>query len=191
MLVQSAYGKSRVRLVQVRRQGDRHAVRDLTVAIQFRGAYDESYTDGDNSSVLPTDTMKNTVYALAAQEPVTDPEPFALRLARHFLERNPRLSRATIEITEHAAVHPTGPGAQTAQELRTLGVELALDDFGAGFSSLSTLRALPVQTLKLDRGIVAGLGVDAADTGIVSGVLRADTEPEGVPLELADRSSGF
>jgi urate oxidase len=101
MLVQSAYGKSRVRLVQVRRQGDRHTLRDLTVAIQFKGAYDESYTDGDNSSVLPTDTMKNTVYALAAQHPVTDPEPFALRLARHFLDRNPRLVRTTIDITEH------------------------------------------------------------------------------------------
>lgn len=101
MLVQSAYGKSRVRLVQVQRHGDRHALRDLTVAIQFKGAYDESYTDGDNSGVLPTDTMKNTVYALAAERPVTDPEPFALRLARHFLERNPRLVRVTIEITEH------------------------------------------------------------------------------------------
>ena len=52
------------------RRGDRHDLRDLTVAIRFEGDYDESYTDGDNSDVLPTDTMKNTVYALAAQQPV-------------------------------------------------------------------------------------------------------------------------
>jgi urate oxidase len=102
MLAQSAYGKSRVRLVQVCRRGDRHDLRDLTVAIQFKGHYDDSYTDGDNSGVLPTDTMKNTVYALAAQQSVGDPEAFGLRLARHFLDRNVRLSRVRIDLTEHA-----------------------------------------------------------------------------------------
>ena len=73
MLVQTAYGKSRVRLVQVARHGDRHDLRDLTVAIRFEGDYDESYTAGDNSGVLPTDTMKNTVYALAARGQSTGP----------------------------------------------------------------------------------------------------------------------
>ena len=47
-----------------------------TVAIRFEGDYDESYTEGDNSDVLPTDTMKNTVYALAARQPVVEPEAF-------------------------------------------------------------------------------------------------------------------
>ena len=98
------------------------------MAIQFKGAYDESYTDGDNRGVLPTDTMKNTVYALAAEGLITDPEPFALRLARHFLEGNPRLTRVTIEITEHLwarirngdrerdhAFVRTGPDVRTAR----------------------------------------------------------------------------
>lgn len=101
MLAQSAYGKSRVRLVQVRRSGDRHDLRDLTVAIKFKGHYDESYTQGDNSGVLPTDTMKNTVYALAAQGPVHAPEAFAMALATHFVDRNPRLIRARVDISEH------------------------------------------------------------------------------------------
>jgi urate oxidase len=101
MLVNSAYGKSSVRLVQVRRHGDRHDLRDLTVAIQFKGHYDEVYTDGDNQAVLPTDTMKNTVYALAALEPVDAPEPFGLALAKRFLDRNARLVRARIDLTEH------------------------------------------------------------------------------------------
>jgi urate oxidase len=101
MLAQSSYGKSRVRLVQVRRRGDRHDLRDLTVAIRFSGEFDESYTDGDNSAVLPTDTMKNTVYALAASEPVVEPESFGLRLARHFLDRNPRARRVRVDLSEH------------------------------------------------------------------------------------------
>jgi urate oxidase len=101
MLAQSAYGKSRVRLVQVSRHGGRHDVRDLTIAIRFEGNYEKSYTNGDNTDVLPTDTMKNTVYALAARAPVEEPESFGLRLARHFLERNPPLMRARIDLTEH------------------------------------------------------------------------------------------
>jgi urate oxidase len=102
MLVQSSYGKSRVRLVQILRRPDRHDLRDLTVAVRFDGDYEESYTDGDNSAVLPTDTMKNTVYALAAQEPVSDPESFGVRLAQHFLGRNERLARVRLDFTEHA-----------------------------------------------------------------------------------------
>jgi urate oxidase len=85
----------------VSRHGGRHDVRDLTIAIRFEGNYEKSYTNGDNTDVLPTDTMKNTVYALAARAPVEEPESFGLRLARHFLERNPPLMRARIDLTEH------------------------------------------------------------------------------------------
>ena len=102
MLEATAYGKSRVRLVQLTRRTDRHELCDLTIAIRFQGDYDESYTAGDNSAVLPTDTMKNTVYALAATGRVRDAESFGLLLARHFLDRNPRLERVRIDITEHA-----------------------------------------------------------------------------------------
>jgi urate oxidase len=102
MLRETAYGKSRVRLVQLTRRTDRHDLCDLTIAIRFQGDYDESYTAGDNRAVLPTDTMKNTVYALAAKERVRDAESFGLVLARHFLDRNPRLERVRIDITEHA-----------------------------------------------------------------------------------------
>ena len=101
MLRHTAYGKSQVRLVQVKRNGNRDDLRDLAVSIRFEGDYDASYAEGDNRDVLPTDTMKNTVYALAAQQPVKDPESFALRLCLHFLEGNPRLQRATVDLVEH------------------------------------------------------------------------------------------
>jgi urate oxidase len=101
MLAASAYGKSKIRMVQVLRHGERHDLRDLTVAIRFEGEYDESYTDGDNSQVLPTDTMKNTVYAMAAKQPVGEPETFGMRLASHFLNRNPRLRSVRIDLHDH------------------------------------------------------------------------------------------
>lgn len=100
MLAETAYGKCGVRLVQVTRPGDRHTIKDLTVAVRFEGDYDASYL-GDNADVLPTDTMKNTVYALAAPARIEEPEPFGLMLAEHFLDRNPHLRRVTIDITEH------------------------------------------------------------------------------------------
>jgi urate oxidase len=100
MLAETAYGKCGVRLVQVVRPGDRHALKDLTVGVRFEGEYDASYA-GDNSDVLPTETMKNTVYALAARRRIDEPETFALMLAEHFLDGNPHLRRVTIDITEH------------------------------------------------------------------------------------------
>jgi len=99
MLVQSAYGKSRVRVVQVARHADRHDVSDLTVAVRFQGAYDESYTAGDNRDVLPTDTIKNTVDALAAGTGIVEPEALGLVLARHFLQGNPKLEEVWIDLT--------------------------------------------------------------------------------------------
>ena len=127
-LSSTSYGKSRIRLVQVSRHGDRHDVRDLTVAIAFEGDYDTSYTDGDNRDVLPTDTMKNTVYALAARDGAAEPEGFGMLLGGHFLDRNPKLSRVTVDLIDHGWSHIAdgareygqafvrrGPEARTAQ----------------------------------------------------------------------------
>jgi urate oxidase len=100
-LSQTSYGKSRIRLVRVTRHGDRHQLRDFTVAIAFEGRFDTSYTDGDNADVLPTDTMKNTVYALAARDGVAEPEAFGLALGRHFIDRNPKLDRVNVDIVDH------------------------------------------------------------------------------------------
>ncbi len=96
-----AYGKSRVRLVKVVRHPDRHDLKELTVNILLRGDFESCYTEGDNSKVLPTDTMKNTVYVLAKDASAATPELFAQHLTRHFLEHNPQVSSAEIGITEH------------------------------------------------------------------------------------------
>jgi urate oxidase len=104
-LANTSYGKSRIRLVHVSRHGDRHELRDLTVAVAFEGSYDTSYTDGDNADVLPTDTMKNTVYALAARDGVGEPEAFGIVLGRHFIARNPKLTRVIVDLVDHGWSH--------------------------------------------------------------------------------------
>jgi urate oxidase len=133
-LSETSYGKSRIRLVRVTRRGDRHQVRDFTVAVAFEGKYETSYTDGDNRDVLPTDTMKNTVYALAARDGVGEPEPFAQSLGQHFIDRNPKLDRVRVDIVEHGwnriaigdrdhgrAFVRRGPELRTAQVVTTRG----------------------------------------------------------------------
>jgi urate oxidase len=150
MLAHAAYGKSRIRLVTVLRRPDRHDVRDLTVAVRFRGRYDESYTDGDNRAVLPTDTMKNTVYALAARDGVQEPETFGLALVRHFLDRNPRLARVRIDLTEHLWGRIASSGREhgqafvrTGPETRTAAVQASRHRtiVGAGIADLVILKS--------------------------------------------------
>jgi urate oxidase len=99
-LTWNRYGKSRIRLVKVRRARDAHAIVDLTLDVQLEGAFDAVYVDGDNRSCLATDTMKNTVYALARRDPIDHVESFALRLADHFIAK-PSVSRVFVRLVEH------------------------------------------------------------------------------------------
>ncbi|HUR18348.1 MAG TPA: EAL domain-containing protein [Acidimicrobiales bacterium] len=63
-----------------------------------------------------------------------------------------------LEITESTLISETGPAAGTLKTLRQLGISVAIDDFGSGYSSLGHLRRFPVDRLKLDMSFVAGLG---------------------------------
>ena len=66
-MIDNNYGKARVRVMKIARKDDFHEMQSITVKIAFEGDFDEVHTLGDNSKVLPTDTMKNTVYTWAQQ----------------------------------------------------------------------------------------------------------------------------
>jgi urate oxidase len=101
-IIHDNYGKSRVRLMKVARHGKHHELQNLTVKIAFEGDFTDVHTVGDNSLVLPTDTMKNTVYTLAREtSEIEEIEVFAQRLAKHFLANNQQVARVIIEISEH------------------------------------------------------------------------------------------
>jgi urate oxidase len=95
------YGKSAVRVMKVVRGAERHAVRDLTVDVSLDGDFDAAYTRGDNTGLLATDTMRNTVYALAHQHPIDELESFGRALVERFLEAGPTVTAATVRIREH------------------------------------------------------------------------------------------
>ncbi len=101
VLGQNNYGKSEVRLVKVKRDTDRHELRDLTVDIALEGDFEAAHVRGDNTGLLATDTMRNTVYALAKDHLTGSIEEFGLKLVDHFLEAGPTVERARVRIAEH------------------------------------------------------------------------------------------
>jgi urate oxidase len=104
-LAENTYGKSRVRLVQVKRGAEQHDFREWTLEIRLRGDFAACFTDGDNSRILPTDTMKNAVYSQARKSSASCMEEFGLELAEFFLERNSQVAEARVAIAEKAWEH--------------------------------------------------------------------------------------
>jgi urate oxidase len=101
ILGQNNYGKSRVRLVRVARHPDRHDIADLTVDVALEGDFAAAHVAGDNSGLLATDTMRNTVYALGRGTDVSDVERFGIRLVEHFVGTAPKVTRARVHLVEH------------------------------------------------------------------------------------------
>jgi urate oxidase len=101
VLARNNYGKSVIRLVKVVRGRDLHELKDLTVDVRFEGEFRRAYEVGDNTMVLPTDTMKNTVYALAHDALEDDIEVFGLVLSEHFRNTTPDVRTVRVELVEH------------------------------------------------------------------------------------------
>jgi diguanylate cyclase (GGDEF)-like protein len=95
----------------------------------------------------------------------------------------------TLEVTEGVLVHDVERVVAQLHELRGLGVRIAIDDFGTGFSSLSYLRRLPADVLKIDRSFVVDLTAGGSSTSLVSSIIELartlglDVIAEGVETE--------
>ena len=99
-LASNEYGKSRVRLVKVFRDEAAHDVREWSLGLYFTGDFDACFTQGDNTGLMATDTMKNSVYAVAGTSDARTAEAFALELAGFLLPRNPKAHSLRITIEE-------------------------------------------------------------------------------------------
>jgi urate oxidase len=94
------YGKARVRVMKILREGPVHTLKDLEVAVFLKGDFASSFTRGDNTKVVATDTIKNTINVFAKEHLGEEIERFALILGEHFLTRYEQVNEAEIQISE-------------------------------------------------------------------------------------------
>jgi urate oxidase len=97
----NSYGKGEVRVVKVVKHPDRHEVRDLRVDVALEGAFEAAHVEGDNTGLLATDTMRNTVYALAKDHLTGSIEDFGRTLGARFLAAGPTVEAARIRLLEY------------------------------------------------------------------------------------------
>jgi diguanylate cyclase (GGDEF)-like protein len=113
---------------------------------------------------------------------------FPLRLATCLQHYGVRGSDVEVEITESCLVEPVGVATRVLSQLQQMGVRIGLDDFGTGFSSLSQIRSLPIDTLKLDKSFVNELRSSKEAGVLVTSIitlahnLKMQVVAEGVEL---------
>jgi urate oxidase len=198
------YGKSRIRLVVVRRHDDRHDLRDLTVDVALEGDFEAAHVAGDNTRIVATDTMKNTVYALAQERLTGPPEAFGLELARHFAT-SPQVSAATIALREHAWARIGLDGRQApdafvrsspATRVATVKATRETASVEAGIEDLTVLKTTKSAFVGFERDRYTTLA-DAEDRimatkisatwGYDPAAARADFDFDGAHARLTER----
>jgi urate oxidase len=158
-LGENHYGKSRVRISRITRtqnpeSGDLHEFNEWTVHVMLYGDFESSFTEADNSKILPTDTMKNTVYFVARNSKAATIEAFAMELGDYLLDNNPQVTKADIAIEEKAwerviinrvaratAFKMGGPELQTVHAERARGAAWAVASGIDGLTILKTTKS--------------------------------------------------
>jgi urate oxidase len=149
-LAENRYGKSRVRLMKVTRSPESNEMLEWTVQVLLAGDFDSAHYDGDNSKILPTDTMKNTVYSMARRSSSSSMEDFAKELVEFLLERNSQVSSVSVKIestmwkrlTIDGKPHPTS-FMRGSGELQTTTVSRGRSDgftIHSGFDNLVIMK---------------------------------------------------
>ncbi|KJC51273.1 urate oxidase [Bradyrhizobium sp. LTSP885] len=98
-LIKNRYGKGRVRVMRIHRDGDRHEVSQLSIKAMIEGDFARAYTDGDNSTSVSTDTIKNVVNVVARQNTGLSVEEFCQVLAKKYLDTYPQVT--SVVVTSH------------------------------------------------------------------------------------------
>ncbi len=123
-LGENRYGKSRVRLSRITRHADRHDFNEWTVHVLLEGDFERSYTEADNSKVLPTDTMKNTVYFVARGSKAETIEEFAMELGDYLLNNHAQVAKVSVEVEEKSWERMIVDGVPDATTFKLDGPEV-------------------------------------------------------------------
>lgn len=99
-LMAARYGKERVRVLRLARDGEHHVPRELTLSVMLTGAFDPAWTEGDNRACIATDSVKNIVNVTAARHLAADAEGFVTAVAQVLLDTYPQVEAVSIEAEE-------------------------------------------------------------------------------------------
>src|SRR5271155_5514367 len=98
-LIKNKYGKGRVRVMRIHRDGDHHEVSQLNVKAMIEGDFARAYTNADNSTSVSTDTIKNVVNVVARENTGLSTEEFSQALAKKYFDSYPQA--ASVAVTAH------------------------------------------------------------------------------------------
>ncbi len=99
-LISHTYGKARVRVMRIHRDGEHNEVRETGVQMMLDGDFSASFTDGDNRRVIATDTIKNIAYIVARENLSASVETYGQAIAERFLQRYDQVTKATVSLHE-------------------------------------------------------------------------------------------
>jgi urate oxidase len=187
------YGKAEIRLVKVERGPERHRLRDLTVDVTLRGDFEAAHVSGDNTGLVATDTMRNVVYAFAAEHPLDSLPAFGDELVAHFIGIAP-VREATVRVREHPWERLPGPGdghphafqrGAGGTRVETVSGDMDGVHHAAGIEDLLVLRSAGSGFAGFDRDRFTSL--PETDDRILATILTArwDYRPGAADLEGA------
>ena len=204
-IVANSYGKSRVRLVKVTRADGVHDLAEWTVEVLLEGDFEAVHRVGDNSKLVATDTMKNTVYSVARWSSAKSIEGFAGELAEFMLGRNAQVSAVKVKVesamwkrlTVDGRPHPDSFMRGSAERQVT---RLRLERGGrrqvvSGFEEMVVMKTArsgfsgfmrdELTTLPETADRLLGTAVSAHWT-FTDGAVRGETDFDGVRTELRE-----
>ncbi len=141
-LGQNNYGKSDVRLFKVFRDSSRHEIKDIWVDVAMQGDFDAAHVLGDNTDLLATDTVRNTIYALAKDGLISSIEEFGKHLIRHFMSAGPKVSSVRVKLLEHRwnRIHEHGFVRDTGKHTATIEGDGTNFSVSSGIDELFVLK---------------------------------------------------
>jgi urate oxidase len=160
---QSGYGESRLRMLRVLRRGDRHDPKDLTVALRF---------EGDGSSMVPGETIKNLVHRIARDEDHAAIETLALSMCARILAEHRSIRLARVEIVEQPWARLDAGGKPQGQAFTPAGVERRTVSVSGNGTRTSVTAGLDNLVLLRTAGFVPVDRGRASDEPLADGLQR-------------------
>jgi urate oxidase len=168
----SSHGESRLRMLRVVRRGDRHDPRDLTISFRFEGEFSAAFLEGRSDILLPGEAIKNLVHSTARLHGAGEIETLALALCAEALSRQPRITRARVEIAEERWQRLEAGGKAQPQVFIGGTGERRTANVTSNGTQVSVVAGIERLTLMRSAGFASQRSKGSDDEGLADGLQR-------------------